>query len=239
MTETLVKETVVQAAAPHVVARGLVKTFGTHRVLDAVDLTVASGESIAILGPSGSGKTTLLRLIAGLDVPEAGEVEIGGRLASRPGRVVIAPHARGIGVVFQSSALWPHMTLAQNIAFALHGPRREGAQARVAALLAEVGLEGFAERYPDQISGGEARRVALARALAADPQLVLMDEPLTNLDADRRAQMLELVVRSIQRTSAALIYVTHEAEEAARVAGRVLVMRQGRLEEGETRSAHH
>lgn len=215
------------------------KTFGTQRVLDAVELTVASGESIAILGPSGSGKTTLLRLIAGLDAPEAGEVEIGGRLASRPGRVLIPPHARGIGVVFQSSALWPHMTLAQNIAFALHGPRREGALARVAALLAEVGLEGFADRYPDQISGGEARRVALARALAADPRLLLMDEPLTNLDTERRAQMIDLILRSVEHAGAALIYVTHEAEEAARVAGRVLVMREGRLGEGETRSAHH
>ncbi len=210
-------------------ARGLVKSYGPRRVLDAVDLRLGTGEAIAILGPSGSGKTTLLRIIAGLDLAEAGEVEIDGKLASVAGRVLIPPYARGIGVVFQASALWPHMTVAQNIAFAVQGRKGEESKARVAELLDEVGLAGFAERYPDQISGGEARRVALARALAAHPRLVILDEPLTNLDVDRRSQMLDLILRSIRHSGAGLIYVTHEAGEAERVAGRVLVLREGRL----------
>jgi len=219
-----------------VVVRGVVKAFGDRRVLDEVSLDVPAGASVAILGPSGSGKTTLLRLIAGLEVPDAGEIAIGGRTVSRAGRVEVPPHQRGIGFVFQSSALWPHMTAAQNVAFGMGGrgdrSGRDGRAGRVASLLADVGLAGMEDRYPDQLSGGEARRVALARAIAADPALLLMDEPLTNLDADRRAQLLGLIVETVARTGATLVYVTHEAEEAARVgggAGRVVVLEGGRV----------
>ena len=212
-----------------VAVRGVVKAYGSHRALDGVDFAVAERETVAVVGPSGSGKTTLLRMIAGLEAPDSGEVHVGGRLASGPGRVIVPPHQRRIGFVFQSSALWPHMTAAQNIAFALHGVPRDTVRARVAALLQQVGLAGMADRYPDQQSGGEARRVALARALAADPELLLMDEPLTNLDLERKSQLLDLIVSSAAASGASLVYVTHDAAEARAVARRVVAMCEGRV----------
>jgi len=210
-------------------ARDLVLRRGARAVLDGLTLAVAAAERVMVLGPSGSGKTTLLRLLAGLDAPDAGVIEIDGRLASMAGRVVVAPHARGVGMVFQSAALWPHMTAAQNIGFGLGGRPGFDVRARVAEMLERVGLAGMGERYPDQLSGGEARRVALARALAGDPRLLLMDEPLTSLDPDLRSAMLDLVDRMVAASGASLVYVTHVADEAAKLAGRVVVLEGGRL----------
>lgn len=206
----------------------LSRRFDGVCALEGVSFQVADGTALAIVGPSGSGKTTLLRLIAGLEKPDAGEISLDGHVASRPGWC-LAPHRRGVGLVFQSSALWPHMTVAQNILFGLHDLPRQEAQGRLRELLALTGLEGLERRYPHQISGGQARRVALARTLAPAPRYLLLDEPLTNLDARLREGMLNLILAAVRQTSATLLYVTHQREEAAQVARSALVLESGRV----------
>jgi iron(III) transport system ATP-binding protein len=215
----------------NVAARGLCYAYGRTRVLDHLDLDVASGESVAVSGASGCGKTTVLRLIAGLVPPDDGEVELDGRVVSRRDRVVAA-HERGIGFAFQRSALWPHMTVARNVAFGLH--RLSGAEAddRVEHWLHRVGLDGLADRYPDQLSGGQARRVGLARALAPEPPLLLLDEPLTHLEPELRDSLSRVITEHVARTGATMMYVTHDVTEARSVAPRVLQMASGKLTSG-------
>ncbi len=206
----------------------LSRRYDHVRALEDVSFEIASGAALAVVGPSGSGKTTLLRLIAGLEQPDAGEVLLDGCVVSRPGWS-LAPHRRGVGLVFQTPALWPHMTVAQNILFGLRGLPSAEARARLEALLVRTGLKGLERRYPHQLSGGQARRVALARALAPRPRFLLLDEPLTNLDARLRDDMLELILAAAQEAAATLLYVTHRMEEAARVASRVLTLEAGRV----------
>jgi ABC-type Fe3+/spermidine/putrescine transport system ATPase subunit len=208
----------------------LTKAFGDVRVLDGLSMTVEAGRSVAILGPSGSGKTTLLRLLAGLELPDDGEIRVDTAVLSRPGWA-LEPHRRGMGMVFQYSALWPHMTVAQNIQFGLqHLPKAE-ARRRLGELLAGLGLAELGQRFPDQISGGQARRVALARALAPSPQWLLLDEPLTNLDAALKESLLELILARTAESGTAMIYVTHDEAEAARIApsSDIRVLEAGRL----------
>ena len=159
--------------------RDLGKSFGNVRALNHLGFNVPDSDAVVILGPSGSGKTTLLRLVAGLEIPDHGEIFIDGELASEPGRV-LSPHQRGIGFVFQAPALWPHMTVAKNILFGLNGMPKQEASNRLDELLVQTGLTGLEQRYPSQLSSGQARRVALARTLAPKPRCLLMDEPLTN-----------------------------------------------------------
>ena len=204
--------------------RELSKSFGGRRAVDGVSAEVLPGCPLVIEGPSGSGKTTLLRLIAGLEVPDAGEVALGGRTVSRPGWV-LPPHRRDIGFVFQEPALWPHMSVAENIGFALEGSRR----GRVLDLLEQTGLTAVAGRRPREISGGEAARTALARALAPAPRYLLMDEPLSHLDPELKRSHLELILRAVNASPTCLVYVTHDAEEAASIGGRKVRMRHGRL----------
>lgn len=211
--------------------RGLAKRYGVQPVLTSIDLEVPAGTSVSVLGPSGSGKTTLLRLLAGLELPDAGTVTLGGREASGSGGAV-APHRRGIGFAFQRSALWPHMTVGANILFGVARLDRSARQERLDALLAELELDGLAGRYPDELSGGQARRAALGRALAPEPPILLLDEPLTNLDEALRSRVLERVRDRVARTGATLVYVTHDEAEARRMAGRVLRLADGRLEPG-------
>ena len=211
-----------------IVVDGLTRRYGPVVALNGVTFEVPDEGVVTILGPSGSGKTTLLRLMAGLEAPEAGRIVADGRLLSAPGRVV-APHLRGMGLVPQSSALWPHMTVAQNVLFGLHGLPRPEARQRLEDLLERTGLTPLANRRPHQISGGEARRVALARALAPRPRCLLMDEPLTNLDGELRATLLVLIRDLVRETRASLLYVTHQPEEAAVLRGRVLGLRAGRV----------
>lgn len=206
----------------------LVRCYGPVKALDGVSFEVPDEGVLAILGPSGSGKTTLLRLVAGLEAPDAGRITAGERVLSAPGRVV-EPHRRGMGFVPQASALWPHMTVAQNVLFGLHGLPRDEARRRLEHLLERTGLSPLARRYPHQISGGEARRVALARALAPRPRCLLMDEPLTNLDGELRDALLDLIRDLVGETRASLLYVTHRPEEAAALGGRVLRLRAGRV----------
>lgn len=206
----------------------LTKTFGNHIALDDVTFALAGQESLAVLGPSGSGKTTLLRLIAGLEKPDRGEVFIGDRVVSSPLKIV-APHKRGLGFVFQEPALWPHMTVAQNILFGLQHFSHPEARKRLAEILEHTELTGFENRFPDEISGGEARRAAIARAVAPRPACLLMDEPLINLDPELKERMISMIQDIIDQHKTTLIYVTHELSEAVRLSGRILELDAGRM----------
>ncbi len=207
----------------------LVKDFGVVRAIDHVTFELQEGDSTAIYGPSGSGKTTLLRLIAGLEKPDEGTVRINGDMMSGLG-ILVAPHKRGVGFVFQNPALWPHMTVAKNILFGLKGLPKQEAQQRLDELLERTELQGLEFRYPSQLSGGQARRVALARTLAPKPKILLMDEPLTNIDPTLKASLLNLVKEVVSKESVTMIYVTHDIDEAAQIAGdRLFEMKMGRL----------
>ena len=204
----------------------LSKSFGSCRAVDGVTLDVRDGELLAILGPSGCGKSTLLRLIAGLERQDAGRVVLHGRDVGG-----LPPAARGCGVVFQSYALFPNLTAAQNVAFGIDRRRhnRRARAARASALLDQVALADAVDRYPAELSGGQQQRVALARALATEPSLLLLDEPLSALDAKVRA-MLRLEIRRLQQaTRLTTLLVTHDQEEAMTMADRVAVMNGGRL----------
>jgi iron(III) transport system ATP-binding protein len=212
--------------------RGLHKRFGAVPVVDGLDLEARRGELLALLGPSGCGKTTTLRLIAGFEEPDAGAIEIGGRLAaevSDRGARCDPPERRRVGMVFQDYALFPHLSVARNVAFGLPRGNRGERDDRVAAALAAVGLAGLGERMPDQLSGGQQQRVALARALAPSPDLVLLDEPFSNLDAELRAAVREEVRGILRAAAATAVLVTHDQEEALSLADRVAVMARGQV----------
>lgn len=198
-----------------------------HRVL----LDVAEGEIVALLGRSGCGKTTTLRLIAGLETPDEGEIWIEGACVASAGRNLVPPSARGIGFVFQDLALWPHLTVTESLDFVLGSggvPKRERSQ-RIRETLRLTHIESFADSYPSQLSGGEQQRAALARALVGQPRLLLLDEPLSSLDEDLKAELL-IELASLQRSlRVTTIYVTHSRSEAATLAHRIAFMSDGRI----------
>ncbi|WP_213773466.1 TOBE-like domain-containing protein [Bradyrhizobium sp. dw_78] len=208
----------------------IVKKFGAFTALDGVDLKVADGELLALLGPSGSGKTTLLRIIAGLDWPDAGEVSFNGENALAQGA-----GERHVGFVFQHYALFRHMTVFENIAFGLRVQPRAirkneaGIRARVKELLDLVQLGWLSDRYPNQLSGGQRQRIALARALAIEPRILLLDEPFGALDAKVRKELRQWLRSLHSEISVTSIFVTHDQEEALEVANRVVVMDRGRI----------
>jgi ABC-type Fe3+/spermidine/putrescine transport system ATPase subunit len=211
-----------------IAVRGVSKRFGGVVAVERVALEIADGELFTLLGPSGCGKTTLLRLLAGFARPDEGTVLFGERVVND-----LPPHARNIGMVFQNYALWPHMTVFQNVAYGLRLRRLTGAvlQAAVREGLRKVNLAELEGRYPGQLSGGQQQRVALARALVLNPDLLLLDEPLSNLDAQIRAQVRG-EIRTLQRQlGITAIYVTHDQEEALSLSDRVAVMREGRVEQ--------
>ncbi|HEX6513031.1 MAG TPA: ABC transporter ATP-binding protein [Chloroflexota bacterium] len=199
------------------------------RALRSVDLEVARGELVAVLGPSGSGKTTLLHAAAGFVAPSEGSISIAGAEVSGPGWAT-PPERRSIGLVFQSYALWPHMTALDTVAYPLRrrGIAEKAASEQAWALLERIGLGALAQRKPNQLSGGEQQRVGLARALAASPALFLLDEPTANLDATIKPLLQQEIVRQQQSTGAGTLYVTHDPGEAFAVAQRVVVLREGR-----------
>jgi len=215
---------------------GLMKTFGSAgvRAVDDLSLTVAEGQLVVLLGPSGCGKTTLLRCVAGLETPDGGTIEIGGRLMfGRDGRIQVPTHKRDIGMVFQNYALWPHMTVEQNVAYPLRvrGIARQERSRQAREALALVECEMLAERLPSAISGGQQQRVALARALVARPGLMLFDEPLSNLDYRLRAQ-LRHQLRDLHRTLGFTgLYVTHDQTEAMQLGTVVAVLKEGKVEQ--------
>ncbi|NIF21286.1 ABC transporter ATP-binding protein [Candidatus Pantoea multigeneris] len=206
------------------------KSFAAQPVLQDISLQINAGEFIAILGPSGCGKTTLLRLIAGFETLDSGEIHVGERQFAGH-KHHLPPEARNLGVVFQSYALWPHMTVAENVAYSLKvsGVARAERETRTQQALALVGLEPFAQRQPADLSGGQRQRVALARCLVAKPTLVLLDEPLANLDVHLRATMEEEFRRFHQHSHATLIYITHDQQEAMALADRIVVLDAGRV----------
>jgi ABC-type Fe3+/spermidine/putrescine transport system ATPase subunit len=208
--------------------RKISKSFGVVSAVDAASMTIEARDVVVVQGPSGSGKTTLLRLIAGLALPDDGEILIDEEVVSTPSGAS-PPFSRGVGVVFQRSALWPHMTVAQNIRFPILNLPKQAASERVAQLLEAVGLKDLARRYPNQLSGGEARRVALARALAARPQRLLLDEPLTHIDPALKERLLTLIKDQTQEMGATLMYITHDEREAEDVGGRLHRMENGRV----------
>jgi len=211
-----------------VVVEGLTKRFGRIVAVQDFTLEVAEGELVSFLGPSGCGKTTVLRCIAGFERPDAGRILVDDRVLND-----VPPERRGIGMVFQTYALFPHMTVAENIAFSLmiRGRPREEQERVVKQMVALVHLEGLEDRYPHQLSGGQRQRVALARALAMRPKVLLLDEPLSALDAKIREELRE-EIRRIQKTlGITTLYVTHDQEEALALSDRVVVMNMGRIEQ--------
>ena len=218
----------------------LVVRYGDQVAVDGVSFHVADGEFVSLLGPSGCGKTTTLRCIAGLESAAGGEIRIGGRIVARDGREV-APERRGVNMVFQSYAVWPHMTVFDNVAYGLRVARLGAAEIarRTRDALGLVGLTGLEARYGTELSGGQQQRVAVARAVVTEPELLLFDEPLSNLDATLRERMrFELVglQRRLGRTS---VYVTHDQAEAMVMSDRIILMNQGRIvQEGSPRDLY-
>lgn len=210
--------------------RHLSKAFGDHIALDNLNLTLEPGQVLALLGPSGCGKTTLLRCIAGLLAADTGEIDIRGKQVAGQ-KLNLPPERRGLGMVFQDYALWPHMTVSENLAFPLQMQKlpRSEQQERIRWALELVGLSHLADRSPGTLSGGQQQRIALARAIVAQPALLLMDEPLSNLDKNLRAQLALEIRTLIDSLGLAAVFVTHDQQEAFALADKVAVMHQGRI----------
>ncbi|HEX4858035.1 MAG TPA: ATP-binding cassette domain-containing protein, partial [Usitatibacteraceae bacterium] len=216
------------SSTPALSITGIGKAFGAFQALSDIELTVPSGEFVCFLGPSGCGKTTLLRIIAGLEVQDTGSIRQGGRDVSN-----LPPAMRDYGIVFQSYALFPNLTIFNNVAYGLvnRGRRRAEVKGRVEELLALVGLPDSGRKFPGQLSGGQQQRVALARALATSPGLLLLDEPLSALDALERVRLRQEIRALQQRLGITTIMVTHDQEEALSMADRIVVMNKGRIEQ--------
>ena len=206
------------------------KSFADVGAVRGVDLKVAPGEILALVGPSGCGKSTLLRMIAGLAEADSGSIQIAGKLVE-DGHSRIAPERRSVGLVFQEHALFPHLSVDDNISFGLRDLAKSEHGARVAEMLEMVGLPGFGSRFPHELSGGERQRVALARALAPRPGLMLFDEPFASLDHNLRVQLRADVLSALRSTNTAAVIVTHDQREALAIGDRIAVMRSGRVEQ--------
>lgn len=213
------------------------KRFSDTPVVDSVSLKLRKGELLSLLGSSGCGKTTLLRLIAGFERPQSGSIELSGQEVAGANRW-LPPEQRDIGMVFQDYALFPHLTVAQNVGFGLQKSHRkrsshppQQAKKMIAEAIGQVGLSGLEKRYPHELSGGQQQRVALARALAPQPALILLDEPLSNLDVQVRSHLRQEIRSILKTTGSTAIFVTHDQEEALSISDRVAVMNQGRLEQ--------
>lgn len=208
------------------------KTYGSRQVVSNLELAVQEGEVLSLLGPSGCGKTTILRMLAGLVTPDSGYIEVGGRVFF-DGKRGLPVEERGLGMVFQDYALWPHMTVAQNISFGLRLRRMPARQIkeRLHTLLELVNLPGYEQRYPYQLSGGQQQRVAVARALATEPRLLLLDEPLSSLDAALRETMSAELVQLFKRLKITTINVTHDQNEAMTMSDRIAILRDGQVQQ--------
>jgi ABC-type Fe3+/spermidine/putrescine transport system ATPase subunit len=213
---------------------GVSKAFGTVQAVDGASLEVRRGDVFTLLGPSGCGKSTVLRLVAGLDDPDTGEITLRGHLvASAPRRLFVPSHKRNLGMVFQSYAIWPHMTVFENVAYPLRlrGVKGPTIRERVTRVLDLVGLQGLEERPATRLSGGQMQRLALCRALVYEPDLLLLDEPFSNLDAKLREQMRVELKALQRRLGITILFVTHDQIEALSLSNRIAVMHQGRVEQ--------
>jgi ABC-type Fe3+/spermidine/putrescine transport system ATPase subunit len=215
-----------------VVLEGLTKRFGEVGAVRGADLTIEDGQFVSLLGPSGCGKTTTLRLLAGFQEPDAGRILVDGKVLSEPGRVV-PPERRSMAMIFQSYAIWPHKTVFENVAFGLRlrKVQRRETEDRVNRILGLVRLHGLSGRYPGELSGGQQQRVALARSLVVEPQILLLDEPLSNLDANLREEMRFEIRRLHDEFRITTVYVTHDQAEAMVTSDRIAVMHEGRMEQ--------
>lgn len=214
----------------------ITKQFGSFQALKGIDLTIEKGEFVAIVGPSGCGKTTLLRLIAGFDTPTNGTITMGEQVVANE-RLCVPPEKRNLGMVFQAFALWPHLKVKEQITFALKHHRfipsqiKAARDERVNEMLQLVGLHAFAERMPGELSGGQKQRVAIARALAPSPSLLLMDEPLSSLDAKLRLELRNEIQTIHRQLKTSIVYVTHDQSEALAMADKIVVMKDGQIEQ--------
>ena len=219
---------------PQIELKHVTKKFGKSMAVDNLDLVIADGDFVTLLGPSGCGKTTTLRMIAGLETPTSGEILIDGRVVfSSEKGIDIAPDKRDVGFLFQNYALWPHMTVHQNIAFGLENLKwpKTRIRARVSELLGTLKIEAYDKRYPSELSGGQQQRVAIARTLATGPKVLLLDEPLSNLDAKLRTEMRAELKRLHMETESTFVYVTHDQLEAMTLSTKICLMKEGLLQQ--------
>ncbi|NOZ87997.1 MAG: ABC transporter ATP-binding protein [Deltaproteobacteria bacterium] len=208
------------------------KSYGNERALDKISLGIEQGERIVILGPSGCGKTTIMRLVAGFIPPDSGIVSIAGKIVSRDGKIIVPPRKRGVGMVFQDLALWPHMSVKANIEFGLKakGFGKPERQKMIRDMLELVGMLEYMDRKPAELSGGQQQRIALARALVLEPKVLLMDEPLSSLDLDLNIRLRKEIIRLHDKLGFTMLYVTHDRDEATDIATRIITMKQGRID---------
>ncbi len=209
----------------------IVFNYGNQSLFSGLSLELRQGIVTALLGTSGCGKTTVLRLVSGLEVPAKGEVWVNGQLASKDGKIIIPAHKRKVSFIFQDLALWPHMTVEKNIFFAVGDRPGQETLARVKGIISYLGLDGLMGKYPHQLSGGQKQLVAIARALASDPGILLMDEPLANLDVKLKRKILELIRQLVEDFEITVVYVTHDHREAFSIADDVVVMSRGKIED--------
>ncbi len=207
------------------------KQYRGQPVVRDFSLAIEAGERIAILGPSGCGKTTVLRLLAGFIAPESGRIMIDGQSVAAEGKIIIAPQARNLGMVFQDLALWPHLTVKGNLAFGLKakGVPEKDREKRIAEMLRLMQIEEFIDTKPAELSGGQQQRVALARALILQPEVLLMDEPLSSLDLELNIRLRQEILKLQQSIGFVLLYVTHDREEAFEIGSRIVVMKAGKI----------
>lgn len=228
MTAT-VKAADVAAPAYALALHNVRHSFDGNNVVKGVDLEVKSGEVVCLLGPSGCGKTTLLRIAAGLETLQEGSVELDGQVIARPGMRHLPPEKRSVGLAFQDSALFPHLSVAENVMFGLKSLPASRRRSRAEELLDQLGMASYADVYPHMLSGGQQQRVALARAMAPSPQLMLLDEPFSSLDARLRDQIRDDTLHVLKKVGTATLLVTHDPEEAMFMADRIALMRDGEI----------
>jgi ABC-type Fe3+/spermidine/putrescine transport system ATPase subunit len=211
--------------------KNITKKYKNAVAVDNVSLKIEPKESVVFAGMSGSGKTTLLRLIAGFEAPDSGEIQIRGQCASKPHKIIVPPNRRGIGMIFQDLALWPHLSVLENLEFGLkaRGLKKTERKQKIEIISDLIKLNGHLSRYPQSLSGGEKQRVALARTLVLEPDIMLMDEPLSNLDTVLKDEFQNLITSLVKRLKLVLLYVTHDRDEALAVADRIAVMSEGSL----------
>jgi len=214
--------------------KNITKYFGSTLVIDNMSLSFNEGRLICLLGSSGSGKTTILRLLAGLESADSGKIYINGKLASEQNRILLPPAKRGIGFIFQDLALWPHMTVYENIAFGLKVNKIVNAEKKIADILDFLGLQDHQNKYPSQLSGGQQQLVAIARSLVLNPKLLLMDEPLANLDVKLKSKIRGQIKDIIKNFSVTILYVTHDHHEAFSLADEIIVIDAGKIMESGT-----